>query len=101
VVNYYQVIGPALYYTLGDIDSAEITKVLDKGQAVLGKLALEAGYSSLYSMRDCKQCERMLLYLKLYAIESWDNTDNALNFFTVDQMKELLNSVEQLFGLCN
>lgn len=94
MVNYIQT-------TISDIDSDEITRTLTRGQAVMGKLALAAGYANLYSMRDCSQCERMMIYLKLYAIESWDNGEKALNYFTLEQMRQLLNSVEQLFGLCN
>lgn len=101
MANYCRIVGPTLFFTISDIDPDEITRTLEHGQAIMGKMALKAGYANLYSMRDCEQCQRMMLYLKLCAIESWDNGDNAQNYFTLKQMRELLSSVEQLFGLCN
>ena len=94
--------GPFYYITTGsDIDSTEITRTLDRGQGVLKKMAIKAGIQSLYSMRECGQCERILLYLRLYGIETWDNTDGAVNFFSIEEMKQLLSSIEQSFGVCS
>lgn len=94
--------GP-LYYTTtnSDIDTEEITRTLDRGQGILKKMALEAGYANLYSMRDCGECDRLLLYLRLYAIESWDNADGAINYFEIGDMRRLLTGVQEYFGTCS
>ena len=90
-----------LFTTISDIDEEEIERTIHRAEGVLKKMALEAGYSNLYSMKDLKQCDRLLLYLRLYALQSWDNADNAINFFSVDNMKKMLSSVEQSFGTCS
>lgn len=94
--------GPFYYIiTDSDIDNSEIARTLDRGQGVLKKMAYKAGIQALYSMKDCGQCERLLLYLRLYGIETWDNADGAVNFFSEEDMKQLLSSVEQSFGICS
>lgn len=93
----------SLYYTntTSDIDAEEITRTLDRGQGILKKMALEQGYATLYSMRNCGSCDRLLLYLRLYAIESWDNTDGATNYFSEEDMRKLLAGVQEYFGTCS
>jgi len=95
-----------LYTTISDIPNEELTTAMDRAKKVISQLAIDNGFARLYSMRKpsgCKpssQCNRTLLYMYLYAIELWDNTPNAQNYITVDQMKMILSAVEQYFGIC-
>lgn len=78
----------------------EIAQCLDKGQKLLADLAIEAGYASLYHLEDQAPCIRTQLYLYLYAIQSWDITTNAMNYFPQMQLIVLMSRVEQLFYIC-
>ena len=89
-----------LYTTISDIPIAEIEHALERAKKVISSLAIENGYARLYSMHQPEPCDRLLLYLYLYAMESWDNSANAENYMTVNQMKQILSEVEQYFGLC-
>lgn len=79
----------------------EINQVLDKGRKLLADITIAAGYADSYKMQDDSQCIRLLLYLYLYAIESWDTSYNASNFYDQKTLIKLLSQVEQLFYICN
>lgn len=81
--------------------TAEINNVLAKGQGLLADMAIAAGYEKLYFLAQSDPCKRNILYLYLYALESWDSTtDEAQNFMTLLQLKKILSAVEQLFCDC-
>jgi len=83
--------------TTTNIDPAEISMVLDKGLKLLSDLAIDAGYASLYDLKNEGVCTMKLLYLYLYAIQSWRTEDQAMNYMTQDDLISLLSRVEQLF----
>lgn len=82
------------------ITSAEITQTLTRGKTLLADMAISAGYEKLYLLEKSNPCPRTLLYLYLYALEQWVNTDGAENFMTLQQLKKLLSAIEQLFCDC-
>jgi hypothetical protein len=86
-----------LFTTTTTISTAEITQVLNKGQQLLADMQLNAAYSQLYHMDDPGYCTRLQLYLMLYAIQSWDISPNALNYFDQNHLILLMSKVEQLF----
>ena|ERR1700761_1276782 len=99
----YDIYPPRKGYTVATtttISIAEITQVLTKGQQLLADLGINAGYSSLFHQEDKFKCVRLELYLLLYAIQSWDTTVNAMNFFDQNHLIMLLSKVEQLFYIC-
>lgn len=91
---------PWVLKTTTTINVAEITQVLTKGKQLLADLAIAGGYASLYHLDDNGKYIRVLLYLYLYAIESWDTTAQAMNFFDQNHLIGLLSKVEQLFYIC-
>lgn len=86
--------------TTTTISITEITQVLDKGKRLLSDIAIASGYTSLYHMEDKGQCIRRQLYMYLYAIESWNTTINAQNYYDQKHLISLLSKVEQLFYIC-
>jgi hypothetical protein len=87
--------------TTTTINVAEIAQVLLKGQQLLADLALNAGYASLYHQKDKFTCLRLELYLMLYAIQDWDTTADALNYYDQTHLIALMSKVEQLFYICS
>lgn len=86
-----------IYRTTTTVSLDEINQVLNKGQQLLADMAIVAGYAELYRMNDETVCTRLQLYLYLYAIQNWDVTPNALNWFSQDQLVRMMSKVEQLF----
>jgi len=82
------------------ITCEEIDKVLKKGQQLMGDMGIEAGYRKLYSAPDTQACNRTLLYLYCYAIETWQNCEDGTNYMCEEQLIKLLSEVEQLFYIC-
>lgn len=89
-----------IHITTTTVSLSEIAQVLDKGQKLLADLAITAGYASLYHMEDNVQNLRMKLYLYIYAIQSWDVTPKAQNYFGQFQLINLMSKIEQLFYIC-
>lgn len=89
---------PYVIITTTTISQAEIIQVLDKGQRLLADLSIDAGYADLYHTKSPNSINtRLQLYLALYAIQSWNVTANAMNFFDQPHLVKLMSMVEQLF----
>lgn len=89
---------PYVFITRTTISQAEIAQVLDKGQKLMSDLAIDAGYADLYHTKESSSISmRLQLYLALYAIQSWDVSTNAMNFFDQPHLVKLMSMVEQLF----
>lgn len=91
----------ATYKTTLTIPATEIVQVLDKGQRLLADLALTMGYQQIQGEKISCQCIALQLYLYLYAIQTWDQTPNAINYFDQFALIRIMSKVEQLFYICN
>lgn len=89
-----------LYKTDTTISLDEVKRVLDRGQRLMADLAIDAAYKKLYGLYDDLTCIRRLLYLYLYAIDSWVTCEDGNNYFTQCQLMDMLSEVEQLFIIC-
>lgn len=89
--------GNYIVRTTTTIDTAEITQCINKGQQLLADAALQAGYAEMYKMQDNGVCMRLTLYLAIYALQSWDVTANAMNYFDQAHLIKIMSMVEQFF----
>lgn len=91
---------PWVVSTTTTISIAEINQVMTKGQRLLADLTIAGGEAQLYHMDDPGKYLRTQLYLYLYALESWDTSVQALNFFDQKHLISILSKIEQLFYIC-
>lgn len=89
-----------LYHTTTIIPVEEIQAVLTKGQKLLGDMGIDAGYAELFGTSDDQGCNRRLLYLYMYALESWVTCTDGVNFMCESQLTKILSEIEQLFYVC-
>lgn len=89
-----------IYVTTTTISTVEIGVVIDKGQRLLADLAIKNGYEIQLGEKITCVCLKLELYLMLVAIQSWDASPGAKNFFDQNALIKLLSKVEQLFYLC-
>jgi hypothetical protein len=89
-----------LYQTYTTIPTDEVSSTITNGENLLWNLAISAGYNTLYDLVNTNKTERILLYLYLSAIETWDVTALAWNYFDQDQLTGLLSGVQQLLWAC-
>lgn len=68
----------------------------------MADLAIAAGYEKQAGSGTSKcQCLLLSLYLYLYAVQSWDVTKGALNYFDQPALIKVLSKIEQMFYICN
>ncbi len=89
-----------IYNTVTTIPVEEIQRVLDKGQKMMGDMAIEAGLKKIYGMGEKDGCQRRLLYMYCYAIESWLVCTDGVNYMCEKDLINLLSAVEQMFYTC-
>jgi len=88
--------------TTTTISIDEITQALTKGKQLLADLGIAAGYTKVFKLKDNGgPCVRLQLYLYLYALESWDTSPKAMNYFDQPTLIHILSKIEQLFYICN
>ena len=85
------------------ITIVEITNAHNLGMAALAELAVQEAMKDQYAI-DLLVCEeadfKECLYLYLYALDSWDNTEGAYNVLTEAQLIKIITRIEQLHKVC-
>lgn len=87
------------------ISQAEITKAYNAGMATLAELAVQEAMQKFYSVYGtiCEPANtnyKNCLYLYLYALDTWDETEGAYNFIEESDLLNILTKIEDLNKIC-
>ncbi len=82
-----------------------IVKMKDIAEKTLAQLSINAARVGMFDMKDKTECQRLSLYLYLYAIDSWrycesDPSKEVTNFMTEQELLSICANLGTLIDEC-
>lgn len=79
------------------LTNAEFDSLHDKALCSFGDVTKMEVNNAIFGRRPCGKLRHKaeLLWLCVYALESWDNTPGAFNYITESQMLKILDKVQK------
>ncbi len=77
------------------LTKAEYDQLYNTALCAFAERSHQEMVAEIYALRKpCTECHAQLLWLYVYALRTWDNTDGAINYITEKQMLRILSKVQ-------